>query len=280
MITKLFLVALILLSCSAPSEKKVTQDSVAVLIPDSTKADSNFPNFQYSEASKVQTKNFYGYSAYTLTEEGQEKVVWDNIQLLIEQYDTTEWYTLSKNFTEPGTEETPDETLTTSRTETVTLFYDEAGELKAVQKEADYQVGTNGSDKFYGLYLFAGDMIAVYEDRFTALDMYSSQFLRAVASRCPDCGIRLSAGVSSEQVVLAGNVSADDWQQLARKARAFETVVQDYANDYRAYQPNGSAYTYQTEEPLNDEANFDVFYTANKKYYEKFIVPKLNENGN
>ncbi len=221
------------------------------------------------------TQNFYGYLDYALTEDEREAKIWEVLGPLIKQYDTTQFNTISKYFVMPGTEETAEETVSTSTTVTVTLYYNDTHELKAVWREYKYEIGESGFDKISSLYLFDGDLIAFYEDKEESIDMAFQRYKRGVAKSCPDCGAILSAGVSSEEVIVSGNLTEEDFVTLAEVGRNEESILEYAYAD--SFQPSGGEYVYQTVEPLNEEADYDVFYTANKGYYEKFMKPKLDK---
>jgi len=233
--------------------------------------------FSLGSTSEPETiQNFYGYLDYTLTEDEGESKIWAVLGPLIKQYDSTEFNTISKYYIMPGTEETPDETLNTSTTVTVTLYYDDAQNLKAVWRDYKYEIGESGRfEKISSLYLFDGDLIAVYEDKEVSLDMAFQNYTRGVVKACPDCGVMMSAGMSSNEVTVTGGLSADVFVSLTKAARNEESLLEYAYAD--SFQPSGDEYTYQTEEPLNQEADYDVFYTANKGYYEKFMKPKLGK---
>ena len=271
---KILFFTVLLFGCGGKSENKATQDSVAVdsaaiaaevILPTAT------PNL------KAVTQNFSDYLNYPLTEDERETKVWDVLNPLIQQYDTTIFHTLSKNYTVPGTEETPDETLNTVTTVTITLYYNDAQELKAFKKEYNYEVG--GPNNFYRTYtlcLFEGDLIAVYEDRETTIDMATKNYIRGTAKACPECGVYLSAGVSSMDVIVSGTLGADNFAQLGKTAQQEESTLLEYAYA-DSFGLSGDEYVYQTVEPLNNEVDYDVFYTASKGYYKRFMKPKLGK---
>lgn len=273
--TKLLFLSAILLGCSSkPETKSNEQDSLAVdttaTRTEAVVSPPTTPNL------KTVTQNFSGYLAYTLTEDEREKKVWDVLSPLIEQYDTTNFHTLSKNYTVPGTEETPDGTQNTIHTVTITLYYNDAQELKVFKKEDYYEVGSpEHFERVFTLYLFDQELIAIYEDREVAIDMAAKNFTRGVIKACPDCGIYLSAGVSSADVIVSGTLKADVFAQKSTTARKEESDLLDYAYA-DSFGSSGDEYVYQTVEPLDNESDYDVFYTASKGYYEKFMKPKVN----
>lgn len=269
--TNLFFVA-ILLGCGSKTETKLSdQDSLAV---DSTEVTVATVSTMQTQNIKTVTQNFSGYITYTLTEDEREAKVWDALSPLLEQYDTTNFHTLSKNYTVPGTEETPDGTQNTIHTVTITLYYNDAQELKAFKKDDHYEVGSpEHFENVFTLYLFDQDLIAVYEDREVAIDMAAKNFTRGVVKACPDCGIYLSAGVSSSEVVVSGTWKEDVFTQWNRTARSEEAELVEYAYA-DSFGPSGDEYVYQTVEPMNEDADYEVFYTASKGYYEKFMKPK------
>ena len=273
--TKWLFFSAIVLGCGSKTETNLSeQDSLAV---DSSARAAVVITPATTNHFKAVTQNFEGYIPYALTEDEQEVKVWDVLSLLIEQYDTTSFHTISKNYTKPGTEETADETLTTVTTVTLTLYYNDAQELKAFKKEYSYEVGgPNNFYKTYTLCLFDGDLIAVYEDRETSIDMATKNYIRGTAKACPDCGIYLSAGVSSMDVIVSGLLSLDSFIQLGKTALQEESTLLEYAYG-ESFGLNGDEYVYQTVEPLDEEADYDVFYTASKGYYEKFMKPKVNQ---
>jgi hypothetical protein len=264
----------IALGCSTPTKEDAAVDTTErVALVDSTTV---IPFSSSATAEPETVQNFYGLLSYALTEDEQESKIWDILGPLIKQYDTTEFNTISKNYTMPGTEETPDETLNTSTTVTITLYYDDAQNLKAVWREYNYAIGESGRfEKISSLFLFDEDLIAFYEDKEESIDMAFQRYKRGVAKSCPDCGIILSAGVSSEEVIVSGNLTEEDFVTLAKAGRNEESILEHASAD--SFQFNGNEYIYQTYEPLNNEADYDVFYTANKGYYEKFMKPKLGK---
>lgn len=267
----LFIVTALLLGCANKTETQSGEiDSLTVDSLETAVVFSPPPN------SKTVRQNFAGYIDYALTQDDNEAKVWDVLGPIIMQYDTTNFHTLSKNYTMPGTEETPDETLTTSQNVTITLYYDNDQKLRAVKREDNYEVGSSERfDRAFALYLFDGDLIAIYEDIESYLDMAVKNYSRGVAKACPDCGVTLSAGISSAEVTVSGSLNSNDFARLARVAQQEESNLLEtaYAGSFVLA---GDEYVYQTVEPLNEEADYDVFYTASKGYYEKFMKPKMN----
>ncbi|MBN8651002.1 MAG: hypothetical protein J0L67_06230 [Cytophagales bacterium] len=268
--------ACLFIGCSTTTKEDTATDTAkieTITLVDSTTVMPFSPGYT-SEPETIQ--NFYGYQSYTLTEDERESKIWDILGPLIKQYDTTEFNTISKNYTMPGTEEMPDETLNTSTTVTVTLYYDDAQNLKAVWREYNYEIGESGRfEKINSLFLFDEDLIAFYEDKEESIDMAFQRYKRGVAKSCPDCGVILSAGVSSQEVIVSGNLTDEDFVTLAKAGRNEESILEYAAAD--SFQFNGNEYIYQTVEPMSQDADYDVFYTANKGYYEKFMKPKLNK---
>lgn len=273
-LSPVILLALVIIGCSTATKEEASTDTTKVEkvnAVDSTTVIS-FSTTSTSEPETVQ--NFYGLLSYALTEDSVESKIWDALAPLIKQYDTTQLNTISKNYTMPGEEETPDETLSTSTTVTVTLFYNDAHELKAVWREYNYEIGESGRfEKINSLFLFDEDLVAFYEDKEESIDMAYQRYKRGVAKSCPECGIIMSAGVSSNEVIVSGSLTEEDFVTLARAGRNEESILEYAAAD--SFQFNGNEYIYQTYEPLNDVADYDVFYTANKSYYEKFLKTKL-----
>ncbi|MBX2895704.1 MAG: hypothetical protein KF763_09700 [Cyclobacteriaceae bacterium] len=272
---KLLYISILLIGCGGKLEQQSYIDSVSV--DSTTKLTTETPGTD-TPPLEIETKtivqNFYGISTEPLTENEGEVKIWELLKPLIEQYDTTAFNTISKNYTMPGTEETADETINTSTTATITLFYNDAQELKAVWREYSYELGDPSRfEKITTLYLFDNDLIAFYEDSDVSIDMAYQRYKRGVGRACPDCGVIMSAGVSSDEVIVSGNLNDKDFISLAKAARNEELFL-EYAHA-DSFQSNGNEYIYQTAEPLNEEADYDVFYTANKGYYEKFIKPKL-----
>lgn len=264
--------ACLLIGCSTTTKEDTATDTTKVetiTLVDSTTVMPFSPGYT-SEPETIQ--NFYGYQSYTLTEDERESKIWDILGPLIKQYDTTEFNTISKNYTIPGTEETEYGTQNTSTTVTVTLYYDDAQKLKAVLRDYNYEEG-DSFKKTRSLYLFDEDLIAVYEDEDKAVDIAIQNYTRGIANACPDCGVTISSGSGSEPQV-SGSLSAKDFVLLAKAARDEERLL-EYA-PYDSFQPFGDDYTYETVEPMSQDADYDVFYTANKGYYEKFMKPKLN----
>jgi hypothetical protein len=263
------------MGCSTTKKEDAATDTTRIEkapVVDSTTAITRSPT--PNTPTKASIQNFYGYLNYAITEDEHESRIWNILGPLIQQYDTTEFNSISKNYTMPGTEETADETLNTSTTVTVTLYYNDAQELKAVWREYKYEIGdADRFEKITTLYLFDEDLIAFYEDKEVSLDMAFQNYTRGIVNACPDCGITMSAGVSSNEVTVTGILSADAFVSSTKAARKEELLLEyAYADSFQA---SGDDYTYQTVEPLNQEADYDVFYTANKGYYEKFMKPKL-----
>lgn len=270
---KLLYVSMLLVSCSGKLEQQSNADSVAVDSATITYSEITSIDTPVAE-TKTAVHNFYGILTYALTEDERESKIMEVLKPLLEQYDTTQFNTISKNYTIPGTEEIPEETLSTSTTVTITLFYNDAQELKAVWREYSYELGDPSRfEKITTLYLFDNDLIAFYEDSDVSIDMAYQRYKRGVGKACPDCGVVMSAGVSSEEVIVSGNLTEEDFASLAKAARGEESFL-EYAYDL-SYPSDRDEYFYQTYEPLNNEADYDVFYTANKGYYEKFIKPRL-----
>lgn len=273
---KLLYISILLIGCGGKLEQQSSIDSASV--DSTTKFFTTETPGTDTPPLEIETKtiiqNFYGISTEPLTEDEREVKIWELLKPLIEQYDTTAFNTISKNYTMPGTEETADETINTSTTVTIILFYNDAQELKAVLREYSYELGDPSRfEKITTLSLFDNDLIAFYEDSDVSIDMAYQRYKRGVGKACPDCGVIMSAGVSSEEVIVSGNLTDKDFTSLTKAARNEESFLA-YAID-RSYPSDQDEYFYQTVEPLNEEADYDVFYTANKGYYEKFIKPKL-----
>ncbi len=271
------LIIYFIMGCSTSTKEGTGSDTTKtekILVPDSTDATALSPTLIPSTQNIV--KNFYGYLNYPITEDERESKIWDILGPLIMQYDSTRFNSISKHYTMPGTEETADETLTTSTTVTVTLYYDDSQKLKAVWREYNYQIGESGRfEKINSIFLFDEELIAFYEDKEESIDMAFQRYKRGIVKSCPDCGVILSAGVSSEEVTISGNLTEEDFITLAQVGRNEESILEYASAD--SFQFNGNEYIYQTVEPLSQDADYDVFYTANKGYYEKFINPKPNK---
>jgi hypothetical protein len=271
---KLLYLSILLVGCGGKLEQQSNTDSTAV---DSTTillaTETPVTDTSITETEN-EVKNFYSILTSALTEDEREIKISEALRTIIEQYDTTAFNTISKNYTMPGEKETADETIYTSTTVTITLFYNDVQELKAVLREYNYEMGDPSRfEKTTSLYLFDTDLIAFYEDTDVSIDMAYQRYKRGVASGCPDCGVIISAGISSDEVIVSGNLTGEDFASLTKAARNEESFL-EYAYDL-SYPSNSEGYFYQTVEPLNNESDYDVFYTANKSYYEKFIKPKL-----
>jgi hypothetical protein len=264
--------ALILLGCGGKSENNSSQDRVAL---DSVVATPVVVSPTQTTITKTVTQNF-SYQPDVLTQDERETKIWAVLQPLIAQYDTTSFHTISKSRTLPGTTETDYGTLTTSETLTVTLYYNDAQELKAVKREYNYEIGgPTRYERTYTLYLFDDDWVGVYEDGEVSREMASNSYLRAATKACPDCSVRLFDGVGGNGVAVTGQLTVNDIIQLSNGAQQEAASILDYAYA-DSFASSGDEYVYQTVEPLNEDADYDVFYTASKGYYEKFMKPKLN----
>ncbi|MFM9837152.1 MAG: hypothetical protein ACKVOQ_02745 [Cyclobacteriaceae bacterium] len=274
--TENYLLLVILLVFTRCNQKKSNTESV---VADSSTMTS-LTEIPITNTRTAETKtvihNFNGYLTYALTEDERESKIWNFLGPLIEQYDTTEFNTIAKNYTIPGTEETEDGTLNTSTTVTVTLYYNNEQELKAVRREHNYEVGDPSRfEKINTLYFFDKDLIAFYEDKEESFQMAFQKYTRGIVKGCPDCGITMSSGISSNEVTVSGSLSEEDFVVLTKAARNEESFLEYAYAD--SFQPSGNEYIYQTLEPMNQEADYDVFYTANSGYYEKFMKPKLGK---
>jgi hypothetical protein len=274
--TKNYLLLVILIVFTRCNQKKSNTESVLADSSTMTSLTETPITDTPTAETKTVIQNFNGYLTYALTEDERESKIWNLLGPLIEQYDTTEFNTIAKNYTIPGTEETEDGTLNTSTTVTLTLYYNDEQELKAVRREHNYEVGDPSRfEKINTLYLFDKDLIAFYEDKEESFQMAFQKYTRGIVKGCPDCGITMSAGISSNEVTVSGSLSEEDFVVLTKAARSEESFL-DYANA-DSFQPMANQYIYQTVEPLNQEADYDVFYTANSGYYEKFMKPKLGK---
>jgi hypothetical protein len=272
---KLFLFSFILLGCGSKTEiKSSEQDSLAL---DSATANLVGVSPTPTTNIKTVTQNFSEYITYPLTEDDREQKVWDVLSPLIEQYDTTNFHTLSKSYTLPGTEETEDGSVGTSETVTITLFYNDAQELMAFMRASNYQIGSG--DRFerkLRLCLFNKDLIGIYEDRETSLDMAVKNYLRSARKACPDCGVYMSGGISSPDVTVSSILNdPEEFTRIEKTVKDEISGILEYAYG-DSFGLSGKEYVYQTVEPLNEDADYDVFFAASKGYYEKFMKPKLN----
>lgn len=272
--TKWLFFLAIVLGCGSKTETNLSeQDSLAV---DSSARTELVIAPQATTAYTPVIHNFIGFIANTLTEDDREAKVWESLEPLLVAFDTTTFHTLTKSSTMPGTYETPEETLSSIETVTITLYYNDAHELRAIKREYNYEVGgPDRYDRSFELYIFDGNVFAVYEDKGTSLDMAVQNHKRGVTKLCPDCGVYLSAGVSSNDAIVSGDMDADALAQLETSAHGYESVVLEYAG-YDKYAAVGADYVYQTVEPLSEDTDYEVLYTASKSYYEKFMKPKVN----
>lgn len=194
-LSPVILLALVIIGCSTATKEEASTDTTKVEKVNAVDSITviSFSTTSTSEPETVQ--NFYGLLSYALTEDSVESKIWDALAPLIKQYDTTQLNTISKNYTMPGEEETPDETLSTSTTVTVTLFYNDAHELKAVWREYNYEIGESGRfEKINSLFLFDEDLVAFYEDKEESIDMAYQRYKRGVAKSCQSVALLCQPG--------------------------------------------------------------------------------------
>jgi hypothetical protein len=277
MMKSIAIILLILLfGCSGSTEQRSSQDSVTVDSVIASKIVTPQPVVVVAP-KKVETHNFYGYQTYTLTEDENEAKVWRVLGPLLEKFDSTEFNTLSKNYTIPKTEETPEGTVSSVESVTITLYYNNDQQLVAYKKEYNYELdGPEHFDKAFTIYLFDKNIMAAYEDRETAIDMATKQYTRAAINACPNCGVYLSAGVSSSEIIVSGSIREGEFSIWESNVLQIESRIVEYAYA-DSFSAQGDDYVYQTVEPLNNEVDYDVYYTANKGYYEKFLKPILKQ---
>jgi hypothetical protein len=260
---------ILLLGCNGSTEQRSSQNSAtvdSVMVP---KIVIPQPVVAITQ-KKVETHNLYGYQAYTLTQDESEVKIWSVLGPLLERFDTINFNTLSKNYTIPKTEESPEGTVSSVDCVTITLYYNNDQQLVAFKKEYEYELdGPEHFDKAFTIYLFAKNIMAVYEDSETAIDMATKQYTRAAINACPDCGVYLSAGVSSSEIIVSGSIREGEFSIWESNVLQAESTIVEYAYA-DSFSAQGDDYVYQTVEPLNNEVDYDVYYTANKGYYEKF----------